>query len=102
LANNLNVNPVYIDTSFSSYKAAVVSTLGPLIGAVICVKIRWVAPSAASQTLEIIDPQGGAQLAMLTSVAAGQDVEEDFSASPRLFRDFGVIIPSGKVFLFTK
>jgi hypothetical protein len=91
-----------LDSPLTSYKAAVASTLGTLIGAVICVKIRWVAPSAAGQTLEFIDPQGGAQLAMLSSIAAGQDVEEDFSASPRLFRDFGVIIPSGKVFLFTK
>jgi hypothetical protein len=102
MSNALTTNPVYIDTSFSSYKASVASTLGSLIGAVICVKIRWVAPSAASQTLEIIDPQGGAQLAMLTSVAAGTDVEESFNASPRIWRDFGVIIPSGKAFLFIK
>jgi hypothetical protein len=101
MSNILTTNPVSIDTSFTSYKAAVASTLGTLT-TLVATKIRWVAPSAAGQTLEFIDPQGGAQLAMLTSVAAGQDVEEDFSASPRLFRDFGLIIPSGKVFLFTK
>jgi hypothetical protein len=85
MSNVLATNPIVLDSPITSYKASVASTLGTLIGAVICVKIRWVAPSAAGQTLEIIDPQGGAQLAMLTSVAAGQDVEEDFSAAPRLF-----------------
>lgn len=102
MSNSLTTNPVYIDTPFTSFKASVASTLGALFTLVI-VKIRWVAPSAAGQTLEIVDPQGGAQLAMLTSSAVGVDVEEDFSASPRLFRDFGIpAVPSGKVFLFTK
>jgi hypothetical protein len=101
MSNSLATNPVEIDTSFTSFKASVASVLGVLFTLVIT-KIRWVSPNAAGQTLEFIDPQGGAQLAMLSSVAAGQDVELSFDAQPRLWRDFGVIIPSGKVFLFTK
>ena len=101
MSNSLVTNPVEIDTSLTSFKASVASVLGVLFTLVIT-HIRWVAPSAAGQTLEFIDPQGGAQLAMLSSSAAGVDVELSFDANPRLWRDFGCIIPSGKVFLFTK
>jgi hypothetical protein len=102
MSNTLTTNPVYIDSPLASYKSSVASTLGTLTTLVV-VKIRWVGTSAAGQVLEFVDPSGGAQLAMLTSVGAGQDVEEDFSPNPRLWRDFGVPqVPSGKVFLFTK
>jgi hypothetical protein len=102
LANSLNTNPVVIDSVFQSYKASVASTLGSLF--TICVtKIRWVGTAAAGQTVTIDDPQGGAVLAQLTSVAGGGDIELDWSASPRLWRDFSVAsLPSGKLFVFLK
>jgi hypothetical protein len=102
MSNILTTNPIYLDQPLSSYKASIASTLGMLTGPVVITKIRWISPSAG-QTLELVDPQGGAPLAMLTSVAGGGDIEEDFSASPRVVRDFGVPnVPSGKVFIFTK
>ena len=102
MANNLNVNPAYIDTAFSSYKSSTATTLGSLF-TLIVTKIRWVAPSAAGQTVIFDDPQGGIQLLQMTSAAANTDVEEDFSASPRLWRDFSVAqLPSGKLFVFLK
>jgi hypothetical protein len=102
MSNILTRNPIYIDTPLTSYKASTASTLGTLT-TLIVTKIRWVGTSAAGQVLEFIDPQGGVQLAMLTSLGAAQDVEIDWSASPRLWSDFGVPqVPSGKVFLFVK
>lgn len=102
MANNLNINPIIVDTAFTSYKSSVSVTLGQLF-TLIVTKVRWVGPGVAGQTVTIDDPQGGAQLLQMTSAAAGQDVEVDFSASPRLWRDFGVgAIPSGKLFIFTK
>jgi hypothetical protein len=102
MANNLNVNPIYVDTAFQSYKSSVSTTLGTLF-TLIVTKVRWVGPAAAGQTVTIDDPQGGEQLAQMTSSAANLDVEIDFSAQPRLWRDFSVaIIPSGKLYIFTK
>jgi hypothetical protein len=102
LANSLSTNPVLIDTAFQSYKSLVASTLGSLF-TVIVTKIKWVAPNAAGQTVIFDDPQGGVQLLQMTSAAANTDVEEDFSASPRIWRDFSVAsLPSGKLFVFLK
>jgi hypothetical protein len=39
----------------------------------------------------------------MTSVAANTEVEIDFSASPRLWRDFSLVqLPSEKLFIFLK
>jgi hypothetical protein len=101
MANNYVVNPIRIDTSFQSFKAQVALTLGTLF-TLIVTKVRWVGPGAAGQ-LVINDPQGGEQLvALQNSSAGGPDIEEDFSASPRLWRDFSVVIPSGVLFIYTK
>jgi hypothetical protein len=100
LSNLLNRNPVFIDTPFTSYKSSVASTQGTLL-TFICTKIRWVAPNAGD-VLEFIDPQSGTQLVMMVAKTTGQDVEVDFSPAPRIFSDFGVIIPSGKCFLYAK
>jgi hypothetical protein len=102
MSNVPTTNTVLIDTAFQSYKSSVAATLGSLF--TICVtKIRWVGTAAAGQTVTIDDPQGGAVLAQLTSVAGGGDIELEFSASPRLWRDFSVAqIPSGKLFVFLK
>jgi hypothetical protein len=101
VANNYVVNPIRIDTSFQSYKAQVAAALGTLF-TLIVTKVRWVGPGAVGQ-LVIDDPQGGEQLvALQNSSANGVDIEEDFSASPRLWRDFSVVIPSGVVFIYIK
>jgi hypothetical protein len=101
MANIYTQNPIRIDTSFASYKAQVAATLGTLF-TLIVTKVRWVGPGAVGQ-LVIDDPQGGEQLvAIQNSSAGGPDLEEDFSASPKLWRDFSVIIPSGVVFIHTK
>jgi hypothetical protein len=101
MANNYVANPIRIDTSFQSYKAQVAATLGTLF-TLIVTKVRWVGPGAVGQ-LVIDDPQGGEQLAVMSnSSAAGPDLEEDFSASPRLWRDFSVVIPGGVLFVYIK
>lgn len=98
MANLLTQNPIYVDTAFQSYKAAVASILGTLLQLRIY-SIRWVGPAAAGQVLEFVNPQNGQQLHMMTSVASG-DVVSDFSAAPKLWADFGVpAVPSGKVFI---
>jgi hypothetical protein len=101
MANNYVVNPIRIDTSFASYKGQVAATLGTLF-TLIVIKVRWVGPGAVGQ-VDIVDPQGGEQLcALQNSSANGADIEEDFSASPRLWRDFSVNLPSGVLFIYTK
>jgi hypothetical protein len=101
LANNYAVNPIRIDSSFVSYKAQVATLLGTLF-TLIVTKVRWVGPGAVGQ-VDISDPQGGEQLcALQNSSANGPDIEEDFSASPRLWRDFSVNLPSGVLLIYTK
>ncbi len=101
MANLYNQNPIRIDTSFASYKGQVALTLGTLF-ALIVTKVRWIGPGAVAE-LVIEDPQSGVQLcALQNSSANGPDLEEDFSASPRLWRDFSVVLPSGVVFIYTK
>jgi hypothetical protein len=100
LANSLARTPFEIDTAFTSWKSSVASILGTLMTLRVK-KVRWVGPAAAGQTIECVDPQGGNQLLMITSSAANLDVEIDFSASPRLWADFGVpAVPSGKLFIY--
>lgn len=102
MANALTRNPIEIDTPFTSWKAAVASILGTLITLRVS-EIRWVGPAAAGQQVEFIDPQGGNQLAILTSGSASTDVDQSFNANPRIWADFGVpILPSGKILVFTK
>ena len=101
MANSYAVNPIRIDTTFQSYKAQVATTLGTLF-TLIVTKLRWVGPGAVGAVV-VDDPQGGEQLAFIqNSSANGPDIEVDFSASPRLWRDFSVVIPSGVLFVYTK
>jgi hypothetical protein len=101
VANIYTRNPIFIDTTFNSYKAQVAVTLGTLFTLVI-VKLRWVGPGAIGQVI-VDDPGSGNQLAVLNnSAATGPDIELDFSASPRLWTDFSVVIPSGKLLIFNK
>jgi hypothetical protein len=103
MANAYAQNPIYVDTAFQSYKGQVAATLGTLFTLVVT-KIRWVGPASVGDQVVIDDPQGGVQLAFLrNTVAGGPDIEEDYSASPRLWRDFSVAqISSGKLFIHTK
>ena len=99
MANALDQSPIYIDTAFTSYKAAVAAVLGTLFQLRVF-SIRWVGPAASGQVLEFVDPSSGRQMYMMTSGANQQDVLADWSAAPRLWRDFGVpAVPSGKIFI---
>ncbi|MHB8501496.1 MAG: hypothetical protein ACYDHE_11200 [Candidatus Acidiferrales bacterium] len=104
MANILNRNPIYIDTAFQSYKAAVAATLGTLF-TLIVTRVLWVGPVAIGDEVIIDDPHGGAQLLLLrNTVTNGPDIERDYSASPLLWADFGVPqMPAGsKLFIYTK
>ena len=104
MANIYTRNPIVIDTAFQSYKAQVAATLGTLF-TLIVTKIRWVGPVGAGDTVIIDDPQGGNQLLVMRNTTAnGPDIVEDYSASPRIWLDFGVPqMPAGsKLFIYTK
>lgn len=103
MANVYTRNPIVIDTSFQSYKNQVSATLGTLF-TLIVTKLRWVGPVGVGDQVIIDDPQGGEQMALLrNTVANGPDIEHDYSASPRLWADFSVVMPVGsKLFIYTK
>ena len=98
MANLLAQNPIYIDTAFQSYKAAVAAALGTLFTLRVH-SIRWIGPAAVGDQVIFEDPAGGSQLyIMRNTVANGPDILADWSAAPRLWRDFGVAqISSGKL-----
>ena len=101
MANILTRNPIYCDAAFTSYKASVASVLGTLTTLKVY-SVRWVAPSTVGHQFEIVDPQSGNQLLLMTCSVAGQDVIADWSAAPKLWVDFGVpIIQSGKAYIQT-
>lgn len=100
MANALTRNPIQVDTAFASFKAATASTLGTL-NTLRIAKVRWVAPAAAGQQIEFVDPAGGNQLLIITAAAATTDIEESFDSKPRIWADFGVPqVPSGKILIF--
>lgn len=103
MANSLSRNPIYVDATFPSYKAAVAATLGTLF-TLIVTKVRWVAPTKAGDQVVIEDPQNGnVLLNMFNPTNTGGDIEEDFSASPRLWSDFAVgTLSSGRLLIFTR
>lgn len=99
MANALAQNPIIIDSTLASYKAAVATALGTLFTLRVY-SVTWVGPGAAGHQAEIINPQSGQQLLLMNANAAGQDVVRDWSAAPRLWSDFGVPkIDSGKLFI---
>ena len=101
MSNILVRNPIYVDSAFTSYKASVASVLGVLFTLKVF-QIRWVGPATVGDKLEIVDPQSGNQLLLMTCSVAGQDVIADWSAAPKLWVDFGVpIIQSGKAYIQT-
>jgi hypothetical protein len=95
-------NPVQIDQAFTSYKSAVRLTQGsPLT--FICTLVRWIAPGSAGDQLEIVDPQSGNQLLLVVCKTPGQDIEVNFTSSPRIWGDWGIPqISSGKAMIFAK
>lgn len=101
MANNLNVSPIYVDTAFGgSFKASVSTTLGTLFTLRVS-QVRWVGPANAGDQAEIVDPQGGNQLLLMRCDVAGKDQIADWSAAPRLWRDFNVPqLSSGKLYIY--
>jgi len=89
VANQLNTNPIVTTGVQSSYKAAVAASLGTLF--TLRVKyIRWQGPVSVGDTLLITDPSSGQELCRLTCFTAKNDIVEDWSASPHIWRDFAV------------
>lgn len=99
MANALAQNPIIIDSTLASYKAAVAASLGTLFTLRVY-SVAWVGPGASGHQVEIINPQSGQQLFVANASAAGQDVIRDWSSAPRLWSDFGVpLIQSGKLYI---
>lgn len=71
-------------------------------------RILWVNPPASS-SISIGDPTSGAILwtrqtgATNTTNQASPDIDEDWTANPRLWRDFSIdVFPGGTLYIFTR
>lgn len=101
MSNSLLTNPVVLDSSLASFKAAVASTLGTNF-TIVVTRLRWVTPGA-SHTLTITDPASGAVLAQLDSDASSADVDMDWTAYPRIWDDFSIGAPAaGKLYVYLR
>jgi hypothetical protein len=100
---NLLANPIVIDGDLAtSYKTQVASSLGTLFTLKI-EKIIWVAAPAGA-SLSIGDPNSGLVLWSRKNDSAGAvDIEDDFTADPRLWRDFEInAFPGGTLYIYTR
>lgn len=103
MANNLTSNPIVITGSMAtSYKAQVAASLGTLF----CIKverIRWVQAPATS-SISIGDPASGLVLwAAANPSATAIDIDGDFTADPRLWRDFEInAFPGGTLYIYIR
>ena len=102
MSNLLTANPMVITAAMASgYKALVASSLGTLSTLRID-KIYWENPLTAGDTVTIIDPQDSIAMLPLRCEVAGQSQVIDWSARPKLWRDFQVSqISSGTLYIYT-
>jgi hypothetical protein len=102
MANNLLANPMVITSSMSQgYKAATASALGsPTLLKI--EKIYWENPANSGDTISIGDPASGLILLVLRCESANQSQIVDFTANPKLWRDFEInSVPSGTLYIYT-
>jgi tRNA A37 threonylcarbamoyladenosine synthetase subunit TsaC/SUA5/YrdC len=102
MSNSLVQNPIVISSAMTSgYKASVASSLGTLSTLRID-KIYWENPGTIGDTATIIDPQNLATMFALRCEVANQSQVIDWSARPKLWRDFQVSqISSGTLYIYT-
>ena len=100
--NLLTRNPIIVVAPMaSSYKSAVATTLGSLFTLQVA-KIQWSDAVSVNDFVRIIDPGSGELLQEIQNVAANSNYFIDFSARPRLWRDFRVSqIDSGTLYIYT-
>lgn len=103
MANNLTANPMKLDSSMAqSYKAATAASLGTLQTLKI-EKIYWMDPATAGDQVTIGDPASGETLLNLRCEAAGQSQIVDWTANPKLWRDFEInVFNSGVLYIYTR
>lgn len=100
MANILTTNPIHISAVQTSYKAAVAASLGTLFTLMVH-HFRWIDVGTIGDEVQIIDPQSGQELLHLKASAASSEITGDWSAKPRLWRDFAVIkFDSGQLDIF--
>lgn len=99
---NLTANPIVITGSLAtSYKTQTAASLGTLT-TLIVERLIWVNPGA-SKSLSIGDPTSGEVLWTRRSNSAGDDVETDWTANPRIWQDFELnSFPGGTLYIFTR
>lgn len=90
MANLLNQNPIILTGTQTSYKAAVAASLGAN-WVLRVTKIYWYNPIIAGDVALIIDPASGQNLERLRCEAANQSQIIDWSANPKIWRDFAVV-----------
>lgn len=103
MATNLNVNPIHVEgVMATSYKSSVATTQGTLI-TLLVTQLRWLDVGAVGDELLIVDPGSGQELVHEFVSATRSEIVVDWSASPRLWRDFQVVqIGSGRLDIYTK
>lgn len=102
MANRLNTNPIMLTGTQTSYKAAVSATLGTLFTLKVT-KIYWYNPTTIGDVALITDPQSGQELLRLRCETANQSQLVDWSAHPKLWRDFAAIqVDSGDLYIYTE
>lgn len=103
MANSFTQNPIVVTAAMSSgYKASVAAALGSLITLSVD-KISWANVTGTTDVLSIVDPDSGNVLFELENKVAGTTWWIDWSARPKLWRDFKVAtIGSGKLYIFTR
>lgn len=103
MSNNLTSNPIVITGSMaSSYKASVAASLGTLFTLVV-EKIYWENPATPGDQVLIGDPGSGQTLLNLRCETANQSQIVDWTANPRLWRDFEInTFNSGTLYIYTR
>jgi hypothetical protein len=101
MSNNLTVNPVVVNTAMgSTFQASL-----PAINQrpyVLVEKVLWETPASIGDTVSIVDSQGNVLLPLTCEVASQSQIV-DWSAHPKIWRDFQVtVLGSGTLYVYLR
>jgi hypothetical protein len=107
MANNLNQNPIFVDTSFVSWRASQTLNTGtspngaPAQPGIRVMSIAWSAPGPDA-TFVITDPNSGITLfrGYTDSNFTGPDPFWSFDAASLTWRDFSVTLSTGVLLIY--
>jgi hypothetical protein len=88
MANSLNQNPLLINSTMTSYKAATLASQGSFQYLLI-EKIEWLSPATIGDGLTITDNQGNILISCVCEAALQSQIF-DWTAKPKRWADFNV------------